>query len=124
MTRGGWVGFGGGGEKLVLALKGGEKSESQVEKDLGVPGGSAANKEDVDSLRVQKALAASWDQIDPHAQVHVLGTIEEAVMTARILAGGEPTAVLATGSLHLVGGLIEVLESETERTNTPVLSTK
>lgn len=72
------------------------------------------NKHDVDSLKVQKDLATTWDQIDPQAQVHVLGTIEEAVARARDLAGAGPVEVLVTGSLHLVGGLIEVLESEAE----------
>lgn len=72
------------------------------------------NKEDVSSLRVQKELAETYDRLDPEAQVHVLGTIEEAVAKARELADGQTTEVLVTGSLHLVGGLIEVLESEAE----------
>lgn len=73
------------------------------------------NKDDVTSLRVQQELARTWDVIDHDAQVHVLGTIEEAVKKARDLAGGDKAEVLATGSLHLVGGLIEVLESEAEQ---------
>ncbi|PPJ52406.1 hypothetical protein CBER1_10421 [Cercospora berteroae] len=72
------------------------------------------NKDDVSSLRVQNELAKSWDKIDPHAQVHVVSTIEEAVHKARELANGSKTDILATGSLHLVGGLIEVLEDEAE----------
>ena len=72
------------------------------------------NKDDVHSLRVQHELAKAWDGIDPQAQVHVVSTIEEAVNKARELADGQTTEVLATGSLHLVGGLIEVLESEAE----------
>ncbi|KAK0942450.1 hypothetical protein LTR29_006036 [Friedmanniomyces endolithicus] len=73
------------------------------------------SKDDVDSLRVQREIAHAYDEIDPQAKVHVLGTIEEAVVRARELAGGKTAEVLVTGSLHLVGGLIEVLESETER---------
>ncbi|KAK1820576.1 hypothetical protein LTR12_005024 [Friedmanniomyces endolithicus] len=73
------------------------------------------SKDDVDSLRVQRELAHAYDEIDPEAKVHVLGTIEEAVVRARELAGGNTAEVLVTGSLHLVGGLIEVLESEAER---------
>ncbi|KAK5729123.1 hypothetical protein LTR15_002264 [Elasticomyces elasticus] len=72
------------------------------------------SKDDVDSLKVQRELAQAYDQIDPEAKVHVLGTIEEAVAQARVLAGDKTVEVLVTGSLHLVGGVIEVLESETE----------
>jgi folylpolyglutamate synthase len=41
------------------------------------------NKSDVDTLKVQKELAGSWDSIDPDASVHVLSTIEEAISKAR-----------------------------------------
>ena len=74
-----------------------------------------SNKEDVDSLRVQRELAGSWDSIDPESSVHVFSTIEEAISKARDLASTVQTEVLVTGSLHLVGGLIEVLESEAEK---------
>jgi folylpolyglutamate synthase len=74
------------------------------------------NKSDVDSLKVQKELAGSWDSIDPDASVHVLSTIEEAISKARELAPEDQVEVLVTGSLHLVGGVIEVLESEGETT--------
>jgi folylpolyglutamate synthase len=79
------------------------------------------NKHDVTSLRVQEELAVTWRTIDPHAQVHVLGTIEEAVSKARELTTGDDAAILATGSLHLVGGLIEVLESQKESGDVPRL---
>ncbi|TKA76762.1 hypothetical protein B0A55_03636 [Friedmanniomyces simplex] len=72
------------------------------------------SKDDVHSLRVQRELAQAYDGIDPEAKVHMLGTIEEAVARARELASGETGEVLITGSLHLVGGVIEVLESEAE----------
>ena len=74
------------------------------------------NQEDIGSLRVQRELAETYDLIDPGAKVHVLGTVEEAVARARELADGHKTEVLVTGSLHLVGGLLEVLESEAEVT--------
>lgn len=74
------------------------------------------NKRDVDTLKVQKELAGSWDNIDPDASVHVLSTIEEAISKARELAPEDQVEVLVTGSLHLVGGVIEVLESEGEST--------
>ena len=78
------------------------------------------NKDDVGSLRVQRELASTYDGLDPEAKVYVMSTIEEAVSRARELSGGNPAEVLVTGSLHLVGGLIEVLESEVERERTPV----
>jgi folylpolyglutamate synthase len=75
------------------------------------------NKHDIDSLKVQRELASTWDQIDPDSEVHVVGTIEEAVKRARQLAERTDgiVDVMVTGSLHLVGGLIEVLESEVEK---------
>lgn len=73
------------------------------------------NKDDVGSLRVQRELAETWDRIDSDAEVNVLSTIEEAVAQARAIAGGgQEVEVLVTGSLHLVGGCIEVLEGEGE----------
>lgn len=71
--------------------------------------------EDVGSLRVQRELAHAYHKIEPRAGIHVLSTIEEAVDKARELADGRLVGVLVTGSLHLVGGLIEILESEAER---------
>jgi folylpolyglutamate synthase len=77
------------------------------------------NQQDVDTLAVQKALAHTWSDIDSSAEVHVLRTIEEAIGTARSVARGwakdagadAEVMVLVTGSLHLVGGALEVLET-------------
>jgi folylpolyglutamate synthase len=77
------------------------------------------NQQDIDTLAVQKALAQTWSEIDSSAQVYVLKTIEEAVRTARSVAhawtedAGPNAEVMAlvTGSLHLVGGALEVLET-------------
>lgn len=77
------------------------------------------NQQDVDTLAVQRALALTWSEIDNSADVRVLKTIEEAIGTARGIAsewaknaGAEvESMVLITGSLHLVGGAIDVLES-------------
>lgn len=75
---------------------------------------------------MQNALAETWKDIDPKADVMVVRTIEEAVKLARGIAGaksecgdtkaeaGDEVKVLVTGSLHLVGGLVEVLEAEKE----------
>lgn len=77
------------------------------------------DKHEVDALAVQKALASTWSEIDRTAEVRVLKTIEEAVSAARKVAHGSvkntdaEVMVLVTGSLHLVGGALEVLESKT-----------
>lgn len=78
------------------------------------------NQQDLDTLAVQKTLASTWSGIDSSAEVHVLRTIEEAVGLARAIArdyaattsAGAEIMVLVTGSLHLVGGALEVLETE------------
>ncbi|KAF2656738.1 FolC bifunctional protein [Lophiostoma macrostomum CBS 122681] len=80
------------------------------------------NQHDVDALSVQKALAATWSEIDSSATVTVVKTIEDALNEARSVAkgwvgqegrdGNDEVMVLITGSLHLVGGAIDVLETE------------
>ncbi|KAI5284162.1 Folylpolyglutamate synthetase [Ascosphaera aggregata] len=79
------------------------------------------NKNDIDHLSVQRNLAAAWKELDEGSEVHGMGTIEEAVDFVRDLKvrSNEEKAddaidvsVLVTGSLHLVGGLLEVLESK------------
>lgn len=74
---------------------------------------SNTNAADVETLKVQKELASNWKAIDHDAEVTVVKTIEEAVQLVRDAAGeaSELTA-LVTGSLHLVGGFLEVIESE------------
>jgi folylpolyglutamate synthase len=73
--------------------------------------------EEVRKLTVQKGLARAWEELDPETEVRVVGTIEEAVGIVRTLrkdgeeGGGGLVTALVTGSLHLVGGLLEVLES-------------
>ncbi|KAL0256254.1 hypothetical protein SLS55_008646 [Diplodia seriata] len=77
-----------------------------------------ANADDVEKLAVQDALAKTWAEIDPQTDVRVVKTIEEAVRYARDVAAkcgpqqeGDEVKVLITGSLHLVGGALEVLDS-------------
>lgn len=80
------------------------------------------NQADVDELSVQRALANAWNEIEQRASVSIHGSIEEAIKNARAQAEvwkGEvenapadyETPVLITGSLHLVGGAIDVLEN-------------
>lgn len=71
----------------------------------------------VEGLDVQRALAETWTRIDPKAVVEVKGSIEEAVGWCRNVAeaekgdGKEEVMVLVTGSVHLVGSFLEVLET-------------
>lgn len=74
----------------------------------------------VEKLVVQNNLAKTWNELSPATEVHVFSTIENAVDFVRDLAGNKDTglsatekfvSVLVTGSLHLVGGMLEVLET-------------
>jgi len=57
-------------------------------------------------------LAKTWTETDPSTDVKVVRTIEEAVAAVRAMASlgsdGENVTALVTGSLHVVGGLLEV----------------
>ncbi|PYH92338.1 tetrahydrofolylpolyglutamate synthase [Aspergillus ellipticus CBS 707.79] len=79
------------------------------------------NADDVERLQVQRSLAAKWQSIDPRTEVKVYGTIEEAVDFTRELATQErdlvgqdeaPVMTFVTGSLHLVGGFLDVIETK------------
>ncbi|OTA05905.1 hypothetical protein A9Z42_0066120 [Trichoderma parareesei] len=71
---------------------------------------------EVDKLTVQRSFAEKWSAIDPQSKVVVLPTIEDALNYARKVARGLPEAgedkvlVYVTGSLHLVGGALGILE--------------
>lgn len=74
----------------------------------------------VQALSVQHALAKLWKELDPNCDVRVFRTVEEAVEGVRGVAldkgmrkedaGQQKTDAFVTGSLHLVGGLLEILE--------------
>ncbi|KAL2808613.1 Mur ligase [Aspergillus granulosus] len=68
----------------------------------------------VEKLQVQNGLAEKWRGIDRSAEVKVYGTIEEAVDFTRELAAQEKGPIMAfvTGSLHLVGGFLDVIETK------------
>ncbi|KAI5793141.1 folylpolyglutamate synthase [Geopyxis carbonaria] len=70
--------------------------------------GVGADTKAVAELTVQKALAAAWSEEDPGVQVAVMPTVQEAVEMARGIEGEKVAFV--TGSLHLVGGVLEVLD--------------
>ena len=73
---------------------------------------SNVDKTDIDGLRVQKQLAKTWATIESSCKVEVVRTVEEAVAIVRKQAdAGDDVTALVTGSLHLVGSLLEVLDS-------------
>ncbi|KIK67984.1 hypothetical protein GYMLUDRAFT_36792 [Collybiopsis luxurians FD-317 M1] len=71
--------------------------------------------DDLAQLRTQHQLAEAWSSLIPSfpkEQVHVLPSIEHAVRIVQQSAtkGGAAVKVLVAGSLHLVGGVIEVAD--------------
>ncbi|KAL8804305.1 MAG: hypothetical protein Q9182_002670 [Xanthomendoza sp. 2 TL-2023] len=73
----------------------------------------------VEALEVQNGLKEAWGLLDRDAEIVVRRSIEEAVGWVRGIAdanadadalGGEEVKCLVTGSVHLVGGFLEVLE--------------
>ena len=66
-----------------------------------------------DDLRVQRTIADAWSEFEPDTEIEVYSSIEEAVENAReISKENEKLLVLVTGSLHLVGGFLKVLQGE------------
>lgn len=74
-----------------------------------------ADLQAVNELVVQKRLAQTWHGIDAMTEICVVRSIEEAVDWTRTVAskvdGSGGTQVLVTGSVHLVGGFLEVMET-------------
>lgn len=62
----------------------------------------------------QRVFAERWSTLDPSANVMLIPTIEEAINKARSLVdtteGEQKVQALITGSLHLVGGALGILE--------------
>ena len=82
---------------------------------------SNTNSRDVEEMSVQKALKATWQEMDPQATVEVRASIEAAVLWIKEIVDvrkrkekEEDVMALVTGSLHLVGGFLDVLESEAD----------
>lgn len=65
-------------------------------------------------MTAQRAFAERWLTLDPSANVMVIHSIEEAINKARSLADtledGQKVQAMITGSLHLVGGALGILE--------------
>jgi folylpolyglutamate synthase len=61
----------------------------------------------------QRVFAERWKALDPSANIMLIPSIEEALNTARSIAekeGDKKVQALVTGSLHLVGGALGILE--------------
>lgn len=75
-----------------------------------------ANHQATQDLVVQKRFAQTWAGLDSSATTKVVPSIDEAVRWARDVAQIAAKAhiqvpVLVTGSVHLVGGFLEILET-------------
>lgn len=69
----------------------------------------------IDELTQQKIFAKRWESLDQNgAKIHVLRSLEESLLLCRALSTNaiEKSHVLITGSLHLVGRTLEILEEE------------
>ncbi len=70
--------------------------------------------EAIAKLTAQKAFAAKWALLDPLANVRVASSIEEAINTVRGLVPDlketDTVQAFITGSLHLVGAALAILE--------------
>lgn len=69
------------------------------------------DQEEIDGLVQQKRFQETWQDLQKDADIRVVKTIEEALNLAREVGlekGG--VDVFATGSLHLVGGVLGMLE--------------
>ncbi|OLN84352.1 Folylpolyglutamate synthase 2 [Colletotrichum chlorophyti] len=68
----------------------------------------------IEALTVQRQFAERWSKLDPEADVKVVPTIEEALDLVRGISEGvregETVQAFVTGSLHLVGGALGILE--------------
>lgn len=67
------------------------------------------NKEAVDALVVQRGFAETWKQLEPSSEPIITHDIEQAI--GKI---GRNSDVFVCGSLHLVGGVMTVLDNDRE----------
>lgn len=69
---------------------------------------------EIDKMTVQQRFADKWMSLDPEATVKVMPTIEQSINYVRHLGEdlteGETVEAFITGSLHLVGGALGILE--------------
>jgi len=74
----------------------------------------AISHEELSNLTTQNKLATAWSSLVPEypqENIYVLPSIEHAISQIKKLHGGTCLMkVLVTGSLHLVGGVLEVAD--------------
>ena len=67
------------------------------------------------TLKDQKTYSSLWRELDSNVNVAVVATVQEAIDTAKEIgekSNGMQTFI--TGSFHLVGAALKILESGTE----------
>lgn len=86
-----------------------DRLSNLLSKDLTAVGIAPS---DLAELKTQNELKSAWRSLAPsfpEGNIHVLPSIQHAVDVVRELESASvPVKVLVAGSLHLVGGLIEV----------------
>lgn len=74
----------------------------------------AIPEDDLEHLKTQQQLRAAWLSLLPSYppdQILVLPSVEHAVKAVEELQSeGHPVQIVVSGSLHLVGGVIEVAQ--------------
>jgi len=66
-----------------------------------------------DDLRVQRNIANAWSEFEQDTEIKVYSSIEQAIENAReVSQESQRLLVLVTGSLHLVGGFLKVLQGK------------
>ena len=68
---------------------------------------------DLVGLTTQRALASAWTSLIPSfplSHIHVLSSVEHVLQNLETIHSDSntPIQILVTGSLHLIGGVIEV----------------
>jgi len=75
-----------------------------------------SNLEEPPDLGMQESIGKAYKEVARSIIYELCDSVEEAVEFTRRIAKGEGRAlVLVTGSLHLAGGLLKVLEREMNR---------
>ncbi|KAL2430839.1 Folylpolyglutamate synthase [Exophiala dermatitidis] len=72
-----------------------------------------ASTQTVKELTVQKRFAEVWAEADKTAKIHLASTTQEAIELAQRLSEEQEataTEILVTGSIHLIGGVLALLE--------------
>lgn len=72
------------------------------------------NPTEIADLTIQKRFAEVWSQLDNHAKVEITSSISDAIEYVKDLSAASDhkteISVFVTGSFHLVGGALSVLE--------------